>query len=373
MIDLWWRLADGTADLRWRFEQWMADERHAPRGVAAVRIGTGLAVLGLLLANFSTRDLWVGPASIWAEPSRSASNFPELVLLQNASGDVLAVLYAVTMLAALSFTIGWHTKAANVVALVGFIAVVGQNPVVGVQADSLLRLALLWLLLTRCGDRWSIDARRRATAEAEAGGGDPDVVPEWLTNLLHNAGVVALAVQTVLAYSAAGLAKVAQPEWQDGTALYYSLQLPETRPFPGVSDLLSSSDLVLAVLTYAVLLVQLFFAPLLLSRASRHAVIAAAALVSVLFGLLFAAPWSQLAVASMTVLFVSDDVWQRLEDRVYGVVDSVADRWAPRWYGAVDELLARTREVVSAVERSAPSTRRGWSAPLLRRSASRTR
>ena len=109
MDDLWWRFADAAAAARERFEHWMIDRRHASRGAAAVRIGTGLLVIGLLLANFSTRDVWVGQASIWAEPARAVSSFPELALLDGVSPDVLAVVYLLTLAAATAFVAGWHT------------------------------------------------------------------------------------------------------------------------------------------------------------------------------------------------------------------------------------------------------------------------
>lgn len=352
MDDFWWRFVDSAANLRERFEHWMIDERHASRGAAAVRIGTGLSVIGLLLANFTTRDVWVGQASIWAEPARAVSSFPEISLLSGVSDDILAVAYLLTLAAAVAFVAGWHTKAANVITYVGFIAIVAQNPVVGVQGDNLVRLTLLWLLLMRTSDHWALDLRRRDLADddgPESAAHERDVLPAWLANLMHNAGLVALVVQTVIAYTAAGLAKVSQADWQHGTALYYTLQLPESRPFPGLSDLISSSQVLLAILTYSVLLVQLFFAPLLISQYSRGVVVGAAVTVSVLFAVLFAAPWSQLAVVAVTVLFVSDRTWQRVEDAVLDRTDLVADRFGDRWVRLVDGFRDGSRDSVGAV------------------------
>ncbi len=321
-----------------RFVHWMVDRRHASRGAAAVRIGTGLSVIGLLLTNVTTRDLWVGQASIWAEPARSASSFPELALLRGVSPDILTAVYALTVIAAAAFVLGWHTKVAHVLTYVGFIAIVAQNPVVGVQGDNLVRLTLLWLLLMRTAEHWSIDAwrrdrrsRGRRLHRGDAGVAcEQEVLPAWIVNVMHNAGLVALAAQTVLAYTAAGLDKISQNAWQHGTALYSTLQLPESRPFPALSDLIGSSQVLLAILTYGVLLVQLFFAPLLLSRRSRQLVIVAALVVSVLFAVVFAAPWSQLAVVAVTVLFVPDRTWQRVEQAVFERVDVVTDRFARR-------------------------------------------
>ncbi|MGJ9421656.1 HTTM domain-containing protein [Aeromicrobium sp. CF3.5] len=352
MTDLWWRFSDALGDLRRGFERWMVDERHARRGAAAVRIGTGLAVLGLLLSNFTTRDVWVGQASVWAEPARSISTFPELALLRDVSGDVLSVVYVLTLLAAVAFTLGWRTKAANVITYIGFIAIVAQNPVVGIQGDNLLRLTLLWLLLMRTADHWSLDARRKdklARGDADAKAYEAEVLPAWISNLLHNTGLAALAIQTMLAYTAAGLGKIAQDIWQNGTALYFTLQLPESRPYPGLSDLFSSSELVLAFVTYLILLTQLFFAPLLLSRYSRPVVIGSAVVVSVLFAVLFAAPWSQLAVVAVTVLFVSESTWEALENRVLDIVDAVADRVDSSTNSVVAGVRDGSRDLVDSV------------------------
>ncbi|MEO6605188.1 MAG: HTTM domain-containing protein [Aeromicrobium sp.] len=322
-------------DVRERVEDWVMNEKHALYGAAACRIGTGTAVLGLLAANFTTRDLWVGQASIWAEPARAISRFPELAVLKDVSSDVLSIVYMATMLAAFAFALGWRTKGANVLTFVGFIAIVGQNPVVGGEGDNLIRLTLLWLLLMRTADRWSLDARRRARRSKSRAVGD-EALPRWLSTSLHNLALVALSVQTILVYGAAGLDKISQATWQNGTALYYTMQLPEYRPFPWLSDLLSSSTIVLAIVTYTVLLVQLFFAPLLLNPSSRRIVITLAITVNIVFAVLFAAPWSALAVIAVTCLFASDHAFLRIDSWVRDHLGPAAD-WIGIPFGAVTD------------------------------------
>lgn len=341
--DFMWNQIDSVAEARERVENWVMLEKHALYGAAACRIGTGAAVLGLLAANFTTRDLWVGQASIWAEPARAISRFPELAVLKDVSSDILTVAYVVTMVAALALVLGWRTKAANVVTFIGFIAIVGQNPVVGGEGDNLIRLTLLWLLLMRTADRWSLDARRRARRSRSSA--SDDALPRWLSISLHNLALVALAVQTILVYSAAGLDKIAQTSWQHGTALYYTMQLPEYRPFPWLSDLLSSSTIVLAIITYTVLFVQLFFAPLLLNPSSRRIVLTLAITVNVLFAILFAAPWSSVAVIAVTCLFASDGAFERIDDWVRDRFGPIGDWFAVRFGGVVDafdSVLHRT-------------------------------
>lgn len=339
--DIWWRLQGLGAPARKRVDGWLLGDRHSLRASAACRIGTALSVLGLLLSNFSSRDMWVGQGSVWAEPARAISRFPELAALRGVSGDVLALVYVVTILAAIALVLGWRTKAANVVTFLGFIAIVGQNPVVGSQGDNLVRLTLLWLLLMRTADFWSLDARRlqrRVEDDATGRVWEEDVLPAWLSTGLHNVGLFALAAQAILVFMAGGLDKVSQSVWQHGTALYYTMQLPEYRPFPWLSDLLSGGTFVLGILTYTTLIVQLFFGPLLLNPVARRTVVTLAIALSLVFAVIFATPWTSLATIAITLLFVSDGAFERLDGRLCVVLAPATDWSVERGYDLLDRL-----------------------------------
>lgn len=339
MTKIWFRTIDAVGDVAHRAERWLVEERRALHAVAACRILLGLSIIGLLLTNYPTRQTWVGDASEWADPARSLSRFPEIAILDGVSGDVLTVVYLVVLLAAVAFTLGWHAKAANGVTVVGFIAITAQNPVLEGAADNIVRLGLLWLLLMRTSQVWSLDAGRPAP-ESEA------AVPEWLRTGLHNVGLIGIALQTILVYLAAGLDKVADTGWQHGTALYTTLRLPENRPFPWLSDLLTSSTVILALVTWLVLVVQLFFAPLLLHRVTRTIAVWSAIVVNLLFAAVLAAPWSALAFIAVTALFLDDDWWEevgeRIADRLFPVTDWFLDRWYPISDGVADRWFAVT-------------------------------
>jgi hypothetical protein len=353
MHAVWWSVLRSLQEGRARVDDWAVGHPHGLRAAAACRIGTGLAVLGLLLTNFSTRDMWVGQASVWADPARAVSRFPELRLLDGVSPDILTLVYVVTMLAALAFVLGWHAKAANVVTFIGFIAIVGQNPVVGSPGDDLIRLTLLWMLLMRSSGHWSLDALRRSNrlAAGKAASREEDAVPPWLSTGLHNVGLFALCAQLVLVSMAAGLDKVAERSWQHGTALYSTMQLPESRPFPAVSDLVSHSTVLLAALTYGVLLSQLFFGPLLLSAWTRRILVVLVVAVNLLGAVLFAQPWSAVSTIAVTMLFVSDSTWERLEDAVLTRLAPVTDWSVERVYDVLDVVDGvRYRFVLPAVD-----------------------
>jgi hypothetical protein len=144
----------------------------------------------------------------------------------------------------------------------------------------------------------------------------------------------------VLVYLTAGLNKASQENWQHGNALYYTLQLPEYRQFPWLSDLLSQSSVLLALATYLVLLTQLFFAPLLLNAVARRAIVAVAIVANVIFGVVLATPWSSLAMIGVTSLFASSTAFVRLDERVRDTSAPVVDWLAMRWYDVLDWLDA---------------------------------
>lgn len=369
MRDTWWVFLDAVIRVREAAERWLFGGRHALVALGLCRILLGLSVVLTLVVNFSDRTLWVGNASVWAEPARDAVDFPELWLVRNATDTVVTIVYVVTTLAALAMTAGWYTRAANVVTLFGFIAVVGQNPMVGSASDNAVRLALLWLVLTSSGERCSVDARRRAQREeglqADQRGFDSDeVLPPWLGISLHNIGLLGLGVQTVLLYVTAGLDKIAREAWRSGEALYYTTQLPEFRTFGALSDLVSASPVFLAFLTYLVLLTQLFFAPLMLTRISRIVAVTVAIVANVFFAVVFGAVPAALAIIAVTLVVFPDDlleervdwlaevteplrlrlesVWFRLSDPFVDVWDSVQDR----------RTLGRERKAEASAEKA---------------------
>lgn len=317
-----WAVSDGLLDAKDSVEGWLLDDKKAMYGAAACRILLGAAVLLLLTGNFSTRQLWIGPASVWADPVRSVSTFPELTILSGASGFIVTAVYCFVLFSAFAFTLGWHTRVATIFTLIGFIAIVGQNPTVGSSADNLIRLALLWMLLIDASGHWSLDNRRRRRADAR----DEDVtalknawnsnetIPPWLANSLHNIGIAGLAAQTILIYMNGGLTKIASGSWRHGTALYSTMQLPDYRPFPALSDLFSHSQVLLALITYAVLFIQLFFGVFLLNRITRRIGITLAVVVNAFFALLMGLPVASLAIIGTTAIFISTPSYETLLD-----------------------------------------------------------
>jgi len=278
-----------------RFEAWFFADKHALHGVALCRILVGLAIIGLLGTNFASRSVLAGPASSWAKPARDLSEFPEIGLVAGHGNAYVTVFYLATMVLAALFTIGWHTRIVGVLALIGHVALIEQNPAVGDQGDNILRIGMIWLLLMHSSEVWSLDALRRRGP----------ILPLWFTNGVHNIALCALAFQIVVVYVSAAIFKLKGGLWRDGTALYYPLQLPAFRPFPLLSDLLVGNSLILGLATYSALGIQLLFPPLLLNRITRRIALTAVVLLHLAIAVLMALPWFSLSMVAFDAIFVS--------------------------------------------------------------------
>lgn len=119
--------------------------------------------------------------------------------------------------------------------------------------DNLAYVVIPLLMLTRCYDRFSF----RTGSARRMGRRLPGSV-KALSPPLHNLGVVAVAVQICLVYVVSGLYKVQGQVWQDGTALFYILRIPEFT-WPGVSQIIYGNDLFVYLGTYSTVLFLVYF------------------------------------------------------------------------------------------------------------------
>lgn len=289
-----------------RFSIWLFADKRALHGAAACRILAGLTILGLLGTNFASRNVLAGPASSWADPERSRSPFPEIGLIAGRDATFVTVFHLVTMALAAAFVLGWHTRISGLLALIGHIALIEQNPILGDQGDNILRIGMIWLLLMHTSAAWSLDAGRLGTRR----------IPLWFSNVVHNVALCALVAQVLIVYVAAGLFKLEGELWRDGTALYYPLQLPSYRTVPWASDLLTNNEVVLAMATWSALGIQLLFPLLLLHRLTRRVALVLVVGLHLSIAVLMALPWFSLAMVAYDAIFVSTATYAALDERL---------------------------------------------------------
>ncbi|MFE2290777.1 HTTM domain-containing protein [Streptomyces sp. NPDC059452] len=303
-----------------------------PYQSAVIRIGFSATYLFFLLRELPHRHELYGPDSPWhwdLARQLTAGNDAFSVLLWSDSALWFEAVYALTLLSAAALLLGWRTRTMSVLFMVGVLSVQNRSVFMGDGGDNVIHLMAIYLVLTRCAQVWSLDARRAARqAERAAAGlppvrdvvgpvlwallgpvlivatvmdglggtwwfpvllwllwlsaaawwaanryapyGQPRALLDVLANLVHNATLVVIMVEVCLIYATAGWYKIQGSRWQDGTALYYPLKLDYFTPWPALSDVLASSGLMVMVLTYATVIVQVAFPFTLFNRRIKN-------------------------------------------------------------------------------------------------------
>ncbi|MEH0404321.1 HTTM domain-containing protein [Streptomyces sp. B21-089] len=247
---------------------------------AVLRIGYGLLYLAFLLREFPHRNEIWGPGSPWT-PELAQQLFEQSgwnsILTLSGSRTYFEFCYAAAVVTSVLFTLGWRTRVMSVLFAVMVVSFHARSIFMTDGGDNLILLMALYLVLTACGRRWSLDARRTRRAIARAGTRPPPPgKSSWLrqlndarvtlTTAVHNCALFVIAAQVCLLYGAAGLYKVQGASWGGGTALHYVLNLDLFQPWPALSHLVDQYPTVIAVASYVTVLLQVAFPFVLFGR-----------------------------------------------------------------------------------------------------------
>ncbi|MFF1283967.1 HTTM domain-containing protein [Streptomyces sp. NPDC058299] len=246
---------------------------------SVLRIGYGSLYLVFLLREFPHRhEIW-GPGSPWT-PALAAQLFHQTgwysVLILSDSPVYFELCYALALVTCALFMLGWRTRATSVLFAVVVTSFHARAIFMTDGGDNLVLLMALYLVLTSCGRRWSLDARRKRIAAARTDGmprpaGNSSVrelraARITLTTVVHNCAVFVIAAQVCFLYGSAGLYKVQGSFWGDGTALHYVLHLDLFQPWPALSHFLDQYPIVIAAVGYLTVLTQVAFPFVLFGR-----------------------------------------------------------------------------------------------------------
>ncbi|MFE3761823.1 HTTM domain-containing protein [Streptomyces sp. NPDC059104] len=148
-----------------------------PYQSAVVRIGFAGTWLLFLLCEFPNRHQLYGPDGPWSwrlAERLVASNDAFSVLMWSSSTFWFELVYAVAVLASGLLLLGWRTRATSVVFMVGVLSLQNRSVFMGDGGDNVIHLMAVYLVLTRCAQVWSLDARRaRRRGSASAGAAGP--------------------------------------------------------------------------------------------------------------------------------------------------------------------------------------------------------
>ncbi|MDK1475369.1 HTTM domain-containing protein [Streptomyces sp. 549] len=302
---------------------------------SVLRIGFGLLYLLFLLREFPHRhEIW-GPDAPWT-PALAAQLFDQSgwysLLVLSDSRTWFELCYAAALVTCALFALGWRTRATAVLFAVMVASFHARAIFMTDGGDNLILLMSLYLVLTACGRRWSLDARR-ARRRAAGPAGAPERVKSFsaqqfhaarttLVTVVHNCGMFVIAAQVCFLYGSAGLYKVQGSFWADGTALHYVLHLELFQPWPALSHFVDQYPLAIAVISYLTVLTQVAFPFVLFGRLKYPVLVVLLGMhlgIAVLLGLPFFSG----------AMIIADAVF--LPDRFYAALPRLWRRTAQRW------------------------------------------
>lgn len=333
-----------------------------PYQSAVVRIGFSATWLFFLLWEFPDRHELYGPDGPWSwglAERLITSNEAFTVLMWSDSTVWFEIVYAASVLASALLMLGWRSRTMSVVFMVGVLSLQNRSVFMGDGGDNVIHLMAIYLVLTRCAQVWSLDARRASGPVGGPAGGSTRgrsgpvlwallgavlaygavagrftvgwllafaavwvVLGLWwmadryepegegraaldvLANLLHNAGMLVIMAEVCLIYATAGWYKIQGSRWQDGTALYYPLGLDYFSPWPALSSLLASSGTVVMLLSYGTVIVQVAFPFTLFNRRIKNVLLVVMMLEHAGIAVLLGLPFFSLAMIAADAVFL---------------------------------------------------------------------
>lgn len=144
-----------------------------PYQSAIVRIGFGLTWFLFLVREYPHRMTLYGPDSPWSldlAKQLVAGNDAFTALLWSDSRGWFEVVYALAVVSSFMLLVGWRTRTASILFMIGVLSLQNRTVFVGDGGDNVVHLMAIYLVFTRCAQVWSMDRwfARRAEAKAEA-------------------------------------------------------------------------------------------------------------------------------------------------------------------------------------------------------------
>ncbi|MFE7115426.1 HTTM domain-containing protein [Streptomyces sp. NPDC057654] len=356
-----------------------------PYQTAVIRIGFSFTWLFFLLREWPHRHELYGPGGTWNwEMARRlvADNHSFTALVWSDGRLWFEAVYCLAIVSSALLMLGWRTRTMSVLFMLGVLSMQNRSVFVGDGGDNVIHLMSMYLVLTRCGQVWSLDARRArragergrpgrdatgvvlwaatglALATAQLLGavhlswaadgplpglgwatvlwvlwlvhaawwlvrryapGEPRTVLDAFAHLAHNSALLVIMVQVCLIYATAGWYKVQGSRWQDGTALFYPMHLDYFSPWPALSDALTSSGVMTMAVTYGTVIVQVAFPFTLFNRRIKNVLLALMIVEHLSIAFFLGLPFFSLAMITADAVFLPTNFLRATGRRIGGL------------------------------------------------------
>ncbi|WP_025026226.1 DCC1-like thiol-disulfide oxidoreductase family protein [Caldalkalibacillus mannanilyticus] len=240
-------------------------------GASLTRICFGLVILYTYLIHYNQRlFLWSPNGVMTHEEYLHILSMTGSISLYQFS-DSLAYfnfIYHLGIIVSLLYIIGYKGRVVSVLQFIFFWSLLDRTVLISDGGDNILRLMLFYLMFANNTAYFSLDSIHFKSKRSER----KHQFKYQLGTIFHNVAILLCIIQLCLMYVASGLYQVMGEMWNNGTAVYYILQV-EQFSSPFFRHLLLQSDFLIVVFTYLSILVKIAFPFLLFNRVTKYVVV----------------------------------------------------------------------------------------------------
>jgi hypothetical protein len=238
---------------------------HAPcdaRVCALVRIGFSLVVLTHLSVLFPDRIRWFTEQGVLSAEASQQIASPygwSLFWMLPGTPQVVTLCLGLAIANAVLLLVGLLPRLNALCLFLWLYSLQMRNPLIVDGEDTVMRMIAFFLIWMPSGQCWSLNALIRHWLGFPPAG---LAAPGWSLRLLQ--------IQMAAIFLSTGLLKLAGDEWVDGTALYYVSRLDDFFGRFPVPAWLFDTPWTVALMTWAVVLVELAVPLLIWFRETRR-------------------------------------------------------------------------------------------------------
>jgi hypothetical protein len=279
--------------------QKFASQRHRLISLSLMRICFGTIILTYYAQHVAQRTfLWgnngVVPFRAFYLTMRAQHNFSLFML--SPSPVYQTVLFYLGFLVTIAFTLGYRTRISAILFYVFTWSLYQRNYWLLDGGDNLLYLLSFFLMFTYCGEFFSLDAWAGRTANH---------AENKFLAMVHNYGVLAIIIQISLLYLTSAFYKIQGKMWQNGTAIYYILNVNEFH-LSTFAHHFYNSGTVVTLLTWSTVIFQVAWPFLIWNRRLKVFVFLGAVSLHTMIGYFMGLVWFSAVMLTSEMIIFSD-------------------------------------------------------------------
>jgi predicted DCC family thiol-disulfide oxidoreductase YuxK len=271
-------------------------------GASLLRIGFGIIILYNYVLHYSQRYF------LWSSDGLLGTNKGLFSLyMLNDSRLYFDVIFHLGALIAFLYTIGIFGKSVGLLNYIFTFSLIQISHFLSDGGDNLMYLFLFYLLFANTTAYYSVDSIKFH----ENYDRKKDTTLFKIRMIVHNFAVLACVIQVCIIYMSSGLYQVMGEMWNNGTAIYYILQV-DVFSNPLFREILLENDYLLVFAAYAAIIVKLAFPFLIFNQKSKYIVVLLMVSFHASIGITMGLVTFSLIMIVADLLMISDEEYNRI-------------------------------------------------------------